>query len=61
MRRDEQDEMTGLIRQEVAAEVDMTLDNCLDHPALQGEVAQMTIEFVREKLNAVFVSQEDND
>ncbi len=61
MRRDEQDEMTGLIRQEVAAEVDMALDNCLDHPALQGEVAQMTIEFVREKLNAVFVSQEDND
>ena len=52
--------MTGLIRQEVGAEVDMTLDDCLDHPALQGEAAQMTIEVVREKLNAIFVSQEDD-
>jgi len=27
---------------------------------LQGEAAQMTIEVVREKLNAIFVSQEDD-
>ena len=61
MRRDEQDEMTSLIRQEVGAEVDMTLDDCLDHPALQGEAAQMTIRFVQQRMNAIFVSQEDDD
>jgi hypothetical protein len=61
MRRDELDDMIELVRQEIGAEVDQVLDDCLDHPALQGEAAQMTIEFVREKLNAIFVSQEDDD
>jgi hypothetical protein len=61
MRRDEQDEMTDLIRQELGAEVGMTLDRCLDDPILQGEAAQMTIGLVRDRLNAIFVSQEDDD
>jgi len=61
MRRDEQDAMTAMIRSEIGAEVDAVLDNCQDHHALQGEAAQLTVEFVREKLNAIFVSQDDDD
>ena len=59
MRRDEQDAMTELNRQEIGAEVDSALDELVERPALQGEMAQLTIEIVRERLNAIFVSQDD--
>lgn len=64
MKRD-QDEMTEIVReltrQDVGVEVDRVLDACSEHHALQGEAAQMTVEFVRERLSAIFVSQEDDD
>ena len=60
MRRDEQDAMTAMIRSEIGAEVDSALDELMERPALSGEVAQMTIEYVRERLNAIFVDQGDD-
>ena len=64
MKRD-QDEMTEIVReltrQDVGVEVDRVLDACIEHHALQGEAAQMTVEFVRERLSAIFVSQENDE
>lgn len=62
MKHDEMAEIVReLTRQDVAVEMDRVLDDCVEHHALQGEAAQMTIEFVRERLLAIFVSQEDDD
>lgn len=61
MRRDEQDAMTAMIRAEIGAEVDSALDELMERPALSGEMAQLTIEYVRERLNAIFVDQGDDD
>jgi len=64
MKRD-QDEMTEIVReltrQDVGVEVGRVLDACKDHYLLQGEAAQMTVDFVREELGAIFVNQEDDD
>lgn len=61
MRRDPHDDLINLLRQEIGAEVESVLDTCADHRAFQGEASQVTIEFIRERLNAIFVSQEDDD
>jgi hypothetical protein len=59
--QDEREEILALARREIGAEVDEVLGQCIEHHALQGEVAQIAIVFVRERLNAIFVSQEDDD
>jgi len=61
MRRDELDDMIELVRQEIGADVDQVLDDCLMHDALQGEAAQITVGFIRERLEAIFVSQDQDD
>jgi len=53
--------MIELVRQEIGADVDQVLDDCLRHDALQGEAAQITVGFVRERLEAIFVSQDQDD
>jgi hypothetical protein len=50
-----------LTRQDIGVDVDRVLDDCAEHHALQGEVAQMTVEFVRDRLAAIFVNQDEDE